>query len=40
MLIIGGGDGGLLREIVKHPKVEEVVVCELDQVGKTNQHTQ
>jgi spermidine synthase len=29
-LIIGGGDGGALEEILKHPSVERVVVAELD----------
>ena len=32
MLIVGGGDGGVLREVVKHPQVEQVVLCEIDQV--------
>ncbi len=31
VLIIGGGDGGSLREAVKHPEVEEVVMCEIDE---------
>ncbi|KAM9299193.1 spermidine synthase [Gastrophryne carolinensis] len=30
VLIIGGGDGGVLREVVKHPCVESVVQCEID----------
>ena len=30
VLIIGGGDGGVLREVLKHP-VEEVVMVELDE---------
>lgn len=30
VLVIGGGDGGTVREIVKHPQVEEVVLCEID----------
>ncbi|RJO71374.1 MAG: polyamine aminopropyltransferase [Myxococcales bacterium] len=30
VLVIGGGDGGALREIVKHPEVEEAVLCEID----------
>lgn len=30
VLIIGGGDGGLLREVVKHPAVEHVVQVEID----------
>ncbi|KAG8505592.1 Spermidine synthase [Galemys pyrenaicus] len=31
VLIIGGGDGGVLREVVKHPCVESVVQCEIDE---------
>jgi spermidine synthase len=31
VLVIGGGDGGVLREIVKHESVEEVVLCEIDE---------
>ena len=31
VLIIGGGDGGALREAVKHSCVEEVVMCEIDE---------
>ncbi|KAM9243792.1 spermidine synthase [Dugong dugon] len=31
VLIIGGGDGGVLREVVKHPSVEAVVQCEIDE---------
>lgn len=30
VLVIGGGDGGAIREIVKHPKVEKAVLCEID----------
>ena len=30
VLVIGGGDGGTVREIVKHPQVEEVHLCEID----------
>lgn len=30
VLVIGGGDGGTVREILKHPEVEEVVLCEID----------
>ncbi|GAV00764.1 hypothetical protein RvY_11565 [Ramazzottius varieornatus] len=30
VLIIGGGDGGILREVLKHPSVESVVQCEID----------
>ncbi|XP_072464955.1 spermidine synthase isoform X2 [Notamacropus eugenii] len=32
VLIIGGGDGGVLREVVKHPSVESVVQCEIDEL--------
>ncbi|KAG0236557.1 putrescine aminopropyltransferase [Actinomortierella wolfii] len=31
VLVIGGGDGGVLREVVKHEGVEEVVLCEIDE---------
>ena len=31
-MIIGGGDGGVLREVVKHPEVVSVVMCEIDEV--------
>lgn len=30
VLIIGGGDGGTLREVLKHPTVESVTLVELD----------
>jgi spermidine synthase len=30
VLIVGGGDGGSLQQVLKHPSVEEAVVCELD----------
>ncbi|EZF09772.1 spermidine synthase [Trichophyton rubrum D6] len=31
VLVIGGGDGGVLREIVKHDTVEEAVLCDIDE---------
>ncbi|RDW74214.1 hypothetical protein BP5796_07656 [Coleophoma crateriformis] len=31
VLVIGGGDGGVLREVVKHECVEKVVLCEIDE---------
>jgi len=31
VLIIGGGDGGVAREVVKHPCVETVFQCEIDE---------
>ena len=30
VLIVGGGDGGVLREVLKHPLVERAVLCEID----------
>ncbi len=30
VLVIGGGDGGVIREVVKHPAVEQAVLCEID----------
>ncbi|KAI8907320.1 Spermidine/spermine synthase [Gorgonomyces haynaldii] len=32
VLVIGGGDGGVLREIVKHDCVESVVLVEIDEM--------
>lgn len=31
VLIIGGGDGGTLREVLKYPRLVRVVECELDE---------
>ena len=31
VLVIGGGDGGTVREILKHDSVNEVDVCEIDE---------
>lgn len=31
VLVIGGGDGGVLREVVKHDGVEEAVLCDIDE---------
>lgn len=30
VLIVGGGDGGVAREVVKHPKVKQVFQVEID----------
>ncbi len=30
--MVGGGDGGVLREVAKHPMVEEIHLCEIDEV--------
>lgn len=32
VLIIGGGDGGVLREVLKHECVESVHMCEIDEM--------
>ncbi len=30
VLVIGGGDGGVLREVLKHPGVAKATLCEID----------
>lgn len=30
VLVVGGGDGGVIREVCKHPSVEQAVLCEID----------
>ena len=30
VLVVGGGDGGTIREILKHKSVEKAVLCEID----------
>ncbi len=30
VLVVGGGDGGVVREVLKHPSVEEVILAEID----------
>lgn len=30
VLVVGGGDGGVLREVLRHPEVERVTLCEID----------
>ena len=32
VLVIGGGDGGVVREVLKHETVEHVVLCDIDEV--------
>ena len=32
VLIIGGGDGGVMREVLKHPSVETVTLCDVDKM--------
>ncbi|MBP5531275.1 MAG: polyamine aminopropyltransferase [Lentisphaeria bacterium] len=29
-LVIGGGDGGVLRELGRHPELEKIDICEID----------
>eukprot|EP00037_Helgoeca_nana_P013438 m.123794 g.123794 ORF g.123794 m.123794 type:complete len:329 (-) comp22028_c0_seq2:1451-2437(-) len=31
VLIVGGGDGGVVREVAKHPGVTRIVWCEIDE---------
>ena len=35
VVVIGGGDGGVLREIAKHDSVKEITICEIDKVRTT-----
>jgi spermidine synthase len=30
VLVVGGGDGGAIREVLKHPSVEKALLCEID----------
>lgn len=32
VVVIGGGDGGTVRELLKHPEIEKVTLCEIDEV--------
>ncbi|PIL30714.1 hypothetical protein GSI_06882 [Ganoderma sinense ZZ0214-1] len=31
VLVVGGGDGGVVREVLKHDSVESVVLCDIDE---------
>jgi spermidine synthase len=31
VLVVGGGDGGTIRELLRHPSVKEAVLCEIDE---------
>ncbi|GBE85943.1 saccharopine dehydrogenase [Sparassis latifolia] len=31
VLVIGGGDGGVVREVLKHDTVQQVVLCDIDE---------
>ncbi len=32
VLVIGGGDGGTIREVARHPEVQEITLVEIDQL--------
>lgn len=32
VLVVGGGDGGVLREISRHNSVEHIDICEIDKM--------
>ena len=34
VLVVGGGDGGVVREVLKHDSVENVVLCDIDEVSR------
>ena len=40
VLVVGGGDGGTLREILRHEEVEKATLCEIDRrvVEVTREH--
>jgi spermidine synthase len=40
VLIVGGGDGGSLQQVLRYPSIKEAVVCELDErvVAVCRQH--
>jgi len=33
VLVVGGGDGGVIREVLKHKSVERVTLCDIDEVS-------
>jgi spermidine synthase len=33
VLVVGGGDGGVIREVLKHESVESVVLVDIDEVS-------
>lgn len=37
VLVVGGGDGGVIREVLKHPQVEKATLVEID--GKVIQYS-
>lgn len=30
VLVVGGGDGGVLRQVLKHPSIKKAALCEID----------
>ena len=34
VLVIGGGDGGILREVARHDCVKDIDFCEIDEDGE------
>ena len=36
VLVVGGGDGGVIREVLKHKSVEKVTLVDIDEVGETH----
>lgn len=40
VLVIGGGDGGVVREVLKHDMVKEVVLCDIDEVSLANSNNE
>jgi spermidine synthase len=32
MYVCAGGDGGVIREVLKHKSVKHVTICEIDQM--------
>lgn len=33
VLVVGGGDGGVIREVLKHKSVEKVTLVDIDEVS-------
>lgn len=39
VVVIGGGDGGTVREMLRHPEIENITLCEIDSlVVETSHH--
>jgi spermidine synthase len=32
VVVIGGGDGGTVRELLKHKSIEQIILCEIDEL--------